>query len=87
MLEWFGRANVRLLPQRWFDGGNQIVVQELGEWHQPGSDQTASSQLVASVFRVNDEGLVTRIWRHDELAAALEEVCLDFEDEVEVGGM
>jgi len=84
LLDWFGRANIRLLPQRWFDGGNQIVVQELGQWRAPESDQVTSSQLVASVFRVSDDGLITRIWRHDDLAPALEDVCLSLEDEVEL---
>jgi hypothetical protein len=80
--EWFGRANVRLLPLRWFDGGNQIVVEELGEWLSPETGQVTGSQQVATVFQVNDEGLITRIVRHDALAAALEDVCLLLEDEV-----
>jgi len=84
LLEWLGRAKVRLLPQRWFDGGNQIVVQELGEWRSAANDEVTASQLVATIFRVDEHGLITRIWRHDALAPALEDVCLSFEDEVEM---
>jgi len=84
LLDWVDRAQVRLLPQRWFDGGNQVVVQELGEWRMPGEGQGPSSQVVATVFRVDENGIITRIARHDGLAAALEDVCLSLEDEVEI---
>ncbi len=80
--EWFGRANLRLLPQRWFGLGDQIVVEEMGEWRSPETDQITGSQIVATVFRVDDDGLITRIVRHDNLLAALEDVCLTLEDEV-----
>jgi hypothetical protein len=82
--EWVGRAHVRLLPQRWFGFGNQVVVEELGEWLSPETGQVAGSQRVASVFRVDDDGLITRIARFDALTAALEDVCLTLEDEVQV---
>jgi len=82
--EWLVRSKVRLLPQRWFDGGNQIVVQEIGEWRSAEGDQETTGKLVATVFRVDENGLITRIWRQEALAPALEEVCLSFEDEVEL---
>lgn len=82
--EWFGRANVRLLPQRWFQQGNQVVVEELGEWLAPDRGEVTGIRLVATVFRVDEHALITRIVRHDGLAAALEDVCLLLEDEVHV---
>jgi hypothetical protein len=80
--EWFGRANVRLLPQRWFRVHNQIVVEELAEWLSP-QGEVISSQVVATAFDVDAGGLITRIVRHDALAAALEDRCLSLEDEIE----
>jgi hypothetical protein len=82
--QWLGRANIRLLPQRWFGEGNQIVVEELGEWRSPETGQITGSQIVATAFGVSEDGLITRIVRHDALEAALEDLCLTFEDEVQL---
>jgi hypothetical protein len=80
--EWFGRANLHLLPQRWFGDGNQIVVEELGQWRSPETGEITGSQVVATLFHVNEDGLITRIIRHDVLEAALEDACLSLEDQV-----
>jgi hypothetical protein len=82
--EWFGRANVRLLPRRWFVQGNQVVVEELGEWLSPESGEIVGSQIVATAFQIDGEGKITRIVRHDALLGALEDVCLMLDDEVTV---
>jgi hypothetical protein len=80
--EWVGRANVRLLPRRWFANGNDVVVEEVGEWRSSQTGGIASSQVVASIFSVNEDGLITRIFRYDALPAALEDGCLTMEDEI-----
>jgi hypothetical protein len=80
---WVGRANVRLLPQRWFARDHRVVVEEFGEWLSPDTGEVTGSQLVASAFRV-DGGLITRIVRHDTLASALADVVLTEADEVKV---
>ena len=80
--EWFGRANLRLLPQRWYGNDNQIVVEQLGEGRTPETGEVIGRQRVATLFQVGDDGLITRIVRHDALAAALEDACLSLEDQV-----
>ena len=81
--QWFGRANLRLLPERWFAHGNQVVVEELATWLSAETGEVAGSQLVASVFKV-DDGLITRIVRHDALAEALDDAALTAADEVKL---
>ncbi len=79
--EWFGRANARLLPQRWFARDDRVVVEELGEWLSPETGEVVGSRLVASAFSVS-ENLITRIVRHDTLAEALADVDLTVADEI-----
>jgi hypothetical protein len=79
--EWFGRANVRLLPQRWFAREGRVVVEELGEWLSPETGEITGSQLVASAFSVR-ANLITRIVRHETLAEALADADLTVADEV-----
>ena len=83
LAEWFDRARVRLWPRRWFGSDGQVVVEETGEWLSFQGGETLSSQRVATAFTVNDEGLITRIVRHDALEAALEDCCLTLEDQFE----
>lgn len=80
--EWFGRANVRLLPQRWFARDDRVVVEEMGEWLSPETGEVIGSQLVASIFSV-DGGQITRIVRHDTLTEALADADLTVTDEVD----
>lgn len=82
--EWFGRANIQLIPERWFVQGNQVVVTQSAGWHAPDSGEITSRQAVATLFCVNDAGLITRIVRHESLPAALEDACMAMEDEVNV---
>jgi hypothetical protein len=84
MREWLGRAHVRLVPQRWFGYGNQLVVEELGEWRSLETGQVIGCKIVATVFSVDEGGLITRIVQHVALEAALEDVCLALEDEFEL---
>jgi hypothetical protein len=82
--EWFGRANIRLIPLRYFNRQNVVVVEEQGEWLSPETGQVTGSQVVASVFAVT-EGLITGILRYDNLATALREGGLAWSDESQPG--
>lgn len=77
--EWFGRANVRLLPRRAFHRGNTVVVEEQGEWISPETGQVTGSQVVATVFKVAD-GRISSILRYDSLETALREGGLEAAD-------
>ncbi len=81
--EWFGRANVRLQPLRFFNRENVVVVEEQGEWFSPDNGQVTSSQVVATVFVVTDS-LISRIMRYDSVEAALKEAGLETSDELEI---
>lgn len=80
--EWFGRANVRLQPLRFFNRGQIVVVEEQGEWLSPTSGEIMNSMVVATVFVVAN-GLISRLMRYDSLEAALTEGGLDMQDEVQ----
>jgi hypothetical protein len=68
--EWFGRANVRLIPLAYFSREQTVVVEEEGEWLDPASRQVSGRQRVATHFVVKD-GLITSIIRHDQIEDAL----------------
>ena len=73
--EWFGRANVRLYPLTYFANGQNVVVEENGEWIDPTTGEITGHQRVSTHFEVK-EGLITRIARYDQLETALSEAGL-----------
>lgn len=79
--EWFGRANVRLLPLAFYSRDQMVVVEEEGEWIDPTSGEVTGRQRVATHFVVVD-GLITSIVRHDQLDHALSEALLTVVDRV-----
>ncbi|MBN9386861.1 MAG: nuclear transport factor 2 family protein [Chloroflexi bacterium] len=79
--EWFGRANVRLWPLRYFVREAAVVVEEKGEWVEPATGKVTGSQTVASFFTVR-EGLIASILRFDSLETALKEARLGWQDEI-----
>ena len=62
--EWFGRAGITLAPQRVFERGDRVIVEQRATWTAGGE-----GQLVASAFDVAD-GVVCRVVRFENLAAA-----------------
>jgi ketosteroid isomerase-like protein len=79
--EWFGRANIRLWPLRYFARQDTVIVEERGEWIAPDSGQVTGSQSVATVFTVRD-GLIAGILRYDNIETALKEGGLGWPDEI-----
>lgn len=71
MLEWVDRANITLEPQRYFQSGNTVVVEERAVWHEAETEKEIGSAAVASVF-ILDNGFVTGIKRFDSLSKAFE---------------
>jgi hypothetical protein len=79
--DWFGRANVHLIPLQLFHGGDTVVVEERGEWLSPDTGEITSFQIVATIFIVRDN-LITRIMRYDTLETALTEAGLTEADKI-----
>ncbi len=80
--DWVGRANVRLEPLRSFHHGQTVVVEEAATWRDPETGNTSGEATVATVF-VLDGGLVSGIFRHDNLEDALRSAGLDDADRVQ----
>lgn len=79
--DWVGRANVRLEPLHSFQSGRTVVVEEAATWRDPETGNTSGEATVATVFVV-DDGLVSGIFRHDNLEDALRSAGLDEADRV-----
>ena len=74
--EWLAHAGIQLQPLRWFSGADgAVVVEQNARWNGGDSLRLASSFLVAG-------GVLTRFFRHDDLAAALAATRLRMADEV-----
>ena len=69
--EWVARANIRLDPQRFFQGSETVVVEEAAEWRSPETGEVIGEDTVGSVFVVRD-GRVASVARHEDLASALD---------------
>jgi SnoaL-like protein len=80
--EWFARAGVQLTPTRYFHKGNAVVAEENGVWRSPDDGHAIGSQVVSSLFTIED-GLITRIMRFDDLSTALKEAGMNELDEVQ----
>ena len=80
--EWLGRAGVQLTPTRYFQKGNVVVAEENGVWRSPDDGHVTGSQVVSSLFAIED-GMITRIVRFDDLSTALKEAGLAESDEVD----
>ena len=81
LMDWVGRANVRLEPLRLFGRGPTVVAEEAATWRDAQTGETTGEATVATVFAL-DGGLVARIIRHDALEDALREAGLDGSDVV-----
>ena len=67
---WLDQTRVQLVPKRWYEEGNVVVVEEDATWRSPESGEVVGRAEVASVFHVR-EGRVSYYARFDALAAAL----------------
>ena len=79
--DWVARAGAHLEPRRIFcrAGAEVVVVEQVARW--PSADgHLADPQVVASVFRVNDNRVASVI-RHPDLPSALEAGSLKISDE------
>lgn len=83
MRDWFGRANVHLIPLQWFAHENTVVVEERGEWLDD-TGAISSTAVVASVFVIADH-LISEIHRYDDLPTALAAAGLSTADQVTLG--
>ena len=80
--DWVGRANVRLEPLRPFQRGGTVVVEEAATWRDAQNGEKIGETTVATVFAL-DGGLVSGVFRHDDLEGALRSAGLDETDRVQ----
>ncbi|PSR54628.1 hypothetical protein AHMF7605_14485 [Adhaeribacter arboris] len=83
LLEWVDRAQVTLTPKRYFKKDSVVVVEELGEWHDPQTGAITGMQTVTSVFTLTDF-LISGISRYASLEEALNTAGLNEEHEIKV---
>ena len=81
LMDWVGRANVRLEPLRSSQRGETVVVEEAASWRDAQTGETTGAATVATVFEL-DGGLVAGIFRYDGLEDALRRAGLDGSDEI-----
>lgn len=74
--DWVGRAGARFEPLRWFHRDGSVVVEQRARWRGEDTGEAGAPIVVATAFRVRD-GLVARLARFDDVAAALAAAGLD----------
>ena len=74
-LDWVERAKVSLIPQRLFQQGEWVLVEEVGQWHSAETGAVVSQQVVATLFAIK-AGRVSRIQRFESLPLAFEALSL-----------
>lgn len=79
---WMTRSGFSATPLRWFCGADgNVVVEQAARWEDRETGAEQSKAVIATDFRVED-GLVARVGRHENLAAALDTAGLTGSDEV-----
>jgi hypothetical protein len=81
LVGWVGHAGVRLEPLRWFCGSAGAVVEQHARWIDDTTGRPTAPIRVATAFTV-DDGRISGVLRHTELADALAAVGLTSADEV-----
>jgi hypothetical protein len=80
--EWVGRASISMIPLRWFRADDTVVVEQRAVWHDPDTGTETGSQLVASVFTIED-GRIAGIARYGFLGEAVNSASMDESDEID----
>jgi len=81
LAEWVGRASIILTPQRWFQAGENVVVEQRATWQDPNGEETGS-QTVATVFEIVD-GRIAAIARYGFLGEAVTSAGMDESNEIQ----
>lgn len=84
LYDWVKRAGIRLEPGRFFQRGDEVVVEQRVTWHLHETGETSEPQGIASSFLVRGSR-VQRVMRYPDLGAALAATGLDASDEVPEG--
>lgn len=79
--EWIGRATTTMTPQRWFQKGGTVVVEELVEWRSRVTGHITDSTLWGIAFTVED-GRITAMARYAGIGEAVYKAGLDASHEV-----
>jgi mannose-6-phosphate isomerase-like protein (cupin superfamily) len=70
VLDWARHSGIHLEPYRWFQRGNDVVVEEIATWQLPDAGELAPPSDVSTHFKVRND-LVRRVMRYDTLQEAL----------------
>ena len=76
VLDWARNSGIHLEPIRWFQRGEDIVVEELATWHLPETGEMAPPGDVSTHFKIRN-GVIRRVVRYDSLPEALTAAGLD----------
>lgn len=79
--EWVGRASISMQPRRWFRADDKVVVEQVATWHDPETGAETGSQVVASVFTV-ENGQIVGIARYGFLGEAVNSASMDESNEI-----
>lgn len=69
--DWAERAGIHLEPERWFQGGGEIVVAQRAQWLDRETGELTPPDAIASVFQIRD-GLIQCVVRYGSLQEALD---------------
>ncbi len=83
--EWIARANVTMRPQRWFQRGRTVIVEQRAIWHGPDGEDETGSQTVATVFTLAEGGIAS-IARYGNIGEAVTSAGMDKTDEIPAPG-
>jgi mannose-6-phosphate isomerase-like protein (cupin superfamily) len=81
VLDWARHSGIHLEPYRWFQRGDDVVVEEIATWQLPDTGELAPPSDVSTHFKVRND-LVRRVVRYDSLQEALAAAGLDETAEV-----
>jgi hypothetical protein len=81
ILDWVGRAGIRMEPVRWFCGPGGAVVEQDARWLDIHTGELGEPVRLATAFVV-ENGRVSRVLRHPDAAGALAALGLRPVDEV-----
>lgn len=81
LVNWMEKTRIKMLPMKYYQKGNIVVVEERIEWHNTETGELKDSYIIASAFTVKNEK-VEGIMRYNDLDAALAAEKLTEEDAV-----
>lgn len=76
VLDWARHSGIHLEPVRWFQRGEDVVVEEIATWQLPDNGELVPPSDISTHFQIRND-LVRRVVRYDSLREALAAAGLD----------